>query len=264
MTLRSDVYPPWTTTEVDLPTTRAHEPFPSCHVTYTPVTSSVMPTEVMREGSRWYTWEDEFFPSATTVLKHTDPVGSKALHEWKAAVGDDAASAITQRALARGMQWHSFCERYLTNQPVWRTLTQPGNVAYATDVAHLLNERIDTVVASELPVISRAYGVAGRVDVCARLRDGRLAIVDFKTGRKQKSGQRLENYAIQTTFYADAMTGVLGEPVETIVIVQLCPRQLVWQENSAAAWSPWATHRVALFAEYISNMMEPETITPAT
>lgn len=238
--------------ELSTPTT-----VPECTIPYTPVTVTVPLTETQQEGKRWYVYNGELYPSISTLISATDREGKASLQEWRRRVGSDAASAITQGAATRGTRWHTFCEYFVTRQPLrWSLFESQDDLRYATHVATVLNAQLRAVVATESRVYSTAYGVAGRLDMAVQLHDGRYAILDFKTGKKQKHGNRLDNYALQGTFYADALTehwpyGI----IETVVIAQLLPDRIVWQETSASCWRTALHQRVSEFAEQVNTTL---------
>lgn len=62
------------------------------------------------------------------------------------------------------------------------------------------------------------FGIAGRCD-CIGYYDGVLSIIDYKTSRKAKNKNDIENYWIQTTFYALALEEQFGLKVEQLVIL---------------------------------------------
>ena len=111
-------------------------------------------------------------------------------------------------------------------------------------------------MASETRVISKQYGIAGRMDMAVQLNDGRYAILDFKTGKKRKSGNRLDNYALQCTFYADALTEHWSYGIiDTIVIAQLLPDGIIWQETQPVLWRESLQSRVVAFAEQVNMVL---------
>lgn len=237
----------WHTTTIPLHTAHVTT-VPSSTITYAPINLPITITEQTVDGKRYYLYDGEYYPSITTLLDATDHDGRKALQEWQKNIGIDAASAITRAAANRGTRWHQFCEDFIMGQFHWSSLADPGDLQYAATIADVLNDRVDTVMASESRIVSTDYGVAGRMDVGAKLKTGRCAIIDFKTGRKEKTGTRLQNYALQTTFYADALTEWTGQPVDQIVIVQLLPDKILWQESEASLWRETLRQRVHDYA----------------
>lgn len=231
-------YPYWTATTIPLPS-----------MTYAPASLPQMLKETYQHGKRWYTDGTDIYPSITTVLSETDEEGRASLTRWRKRIGHTEAEAVTKAAAAHGTKWHDFCEAYLTGKPIWSHIAQPQDRHMAAAIASMLNTHIKTVLLAETRVASREFKVAGRMDICAELTDGRIAVLDFKTGKKPKTGNRLENYGMQATFYASALTESLGcGEIDTIVIAQLCPLTLIWQESSAALFKSMLHARVTKFA----------------
>lgn len=223
---------------------------PASTIVYDPQPLQMTLSETYHDGKRWYTHDGERYPSITTLLSATDEEGQVALRKWRSRVGAAEAERVSRTATTNGTRWHDFCEAYMMGEPVWKYLSEPSAPPMAAAIATLLNARIRRVLISESRIMASRYKVAGRMDVCAELTDGRIAVIDFKTGKKPKTGNRLMNYALQATFYADALTEWLGRgTIDTIAIVQLCPKMLLWQESSAEYWRPQLEERVAQFAQ---------------
>lgn len=227
---------------------------PPSTIAYTPITLTLPITESMQEGKRWYAYDGHLYPSISTLISATDTEGKRSLHAWRQRVGAPVAEAITQQAAARGTRWHKFCEYFVTQQPIrWSLFESSEDMVYGAHIASVLNQQLRAVVASETRVASTQYGVAGRMDMAVQLQDGRYAILDFKTGKKRKTGNRLDNYALQSTFYADALSEHWDYGrIDTVVIAQLVPEGIVWQETDPAHWREALRARVAAFAEQVT------------
>lgn len=225
-------------------------PAPTMH--YAPIATPVLVEERQQDGRRWYAYQGQLYPSISTVLSATDEEGNRSLKQWRQRVGHTKAATITQAAAARGTRWHKFCEEYVQGRPLhWALIEDPTDHAYAAFIGTTLNAYIQQVVATETRVVSSRYGVAGRLDMAVRLQDGRLAILDFKTGSKQKSGNRLTNYALQATFYADALSEHWSlDTIDTIVIAQLLPEAIIWQESHPAVWRDLLQSRIMQYTTH--------------
>jgi genome maintenance exonuclease 1 len=77
---------------------------------------------------------------------------------------------------------------------------------------------IDNIRYIESPLYSEKLGVAGRTDVIAEF-GKTLSIIDFKTSRKEKKEEWIENYFEQCTAYALMYEELVGEPIDQIVIL---------------------------------------------
>jgi genome maintenance exonuclease 1 len=60
--------------------------------------------------------------------------------------------------------------------------------------------------------------MAGRVD-CIGEYDGVLSSIDFKTSKKVKSHEDIQDYFWQTTAYALMYEELIGEPINQLVII---------------------------------------------
>jgi genome maintenance exonuclease 1 len=61
--------------------------------------------------------------------------------------------------------------------------------------------RINNIYAVEAPLFSETVGVAGRVDCIAQF-DGYPSIIDYKTSKRLKTKEDIENYFVQMTLYS--------------------------------------------------------------
>lgn len=130
------------------------------------------------------------FPSITTVLGQTKDMTK--LMEWKKRVGEEEANRISRKATTHGTKFHKECERYLLNEDFEHSLLFRA-------VRPTL-DRIISVKCLETVLYSEYLGVAGTVDCIAEM-DGELSVIDFKTSRKTKKEEWIEDYFIQAAFY---------------------------------------------------------------
>jgi len=68
---------------------------------------------------------------------------------------------------------------------------------------------------------SKQLGVAGTTDCIAEF-DGELAVIDFKTSKKPKPRDWIENYFVQAMFYGMALYEMTGIPIKKLVIIMAC------------------------------------------
>jgi len=230
---------------------------PKSTIRYEPVTLledfSTVSTETSPDGNRLYTLGNHKYPSITTVLKATDKEGAIALSNWRRRMGTEVASKITAKASFTGSTWHEFAEKWVTNVPFdWRYFIVPNSARQGAALASTLNSKIESVIASETPIMSHRLKVAGRMDIGAQLLDGRLCILDFKTGRKLKKANRLRQAAKQCCFYAQALTEQLPfGSVDTVVIVQILPDAIYWQESPVSYWVPMLEESIAEYSKKV-------------
>lgn len=166
-------------------------------------------------GRRYLTPEGKQYPSVTTVLSI---LSEEAIQKWRARVGEEEANKISHRAASRGTAVHSIIEKYLDNEPDYKEGFMPNVVSDFFDVKPILDERIGTIYAQEAPLYSDYLSLAGRVD-CVGQFDGRNSIIDFKTSRKLKKKEWIENYFIQESAYAIMWEERTGMPITQLVTI---------------------------------------------
>ena len=94
----------------------------------------------------------------------------------------------------------------------------PNNLASFLDLKKIIDERLNNVWFQEEFLYSDKLECAGQVDCIAEF-DGQLSIIDFKTSRKPKKQEWIENYFVQTAFYAAAFYERTGVPIKQGVIL---------------------------------------------
>lgn len=164
------------------------------------------------DGRKYVTPEGRKYPSITTVLSI---LTRDHIQAWRKRVGEEEANKISNKAATRGTKVHSLAEKYLLNEEIDLGSLTPDLISSFQQIQSVIDKRIGKIYALEVPLYSDYLGVAGRVDCIAEF-DGKLSVIDFKTSRKPKKREWIENYFIQETFYA-----IAWEERTTIPIVQL-------------------------------------------
>jgi hypothetical protein len=171
------------------------------------------------ETQRYYvTPSGEKYPSITTVLAVN---GNEYLEGWRKAVGEVEAARVCHHAVTRGNAMHDLAERYLDNEfeETPKGLMPHVNLAFNT-LKLVLDSSVGTIMLQECPLYSDLFQIAGRVDLIAEF-DGELAVVDFKTSKRVKNAEDIENYFLQSSFYAAAFYERTGVPIKSIVIIMI-------------------------------------------
>jgi len=164
------------------------------------------------DGSRLYkTPSGRAYPSVTTV---TGLLKKQAIMEWRKRVGEEAANAISSKAARRGTRVHSLCEDFLSNKEVLVDIFDQE--MWSTFKPLLL--RINNIHALETPLYSDHLEVAGTVDCIAEF-DGTLSVIDFKTSKRVKDRDDIQDYFMQCSAYAVAFEERTGIPVTRLVIL---------------------------------------------
>ena len=168
--------------------------------------------QVNENGTRYYvTPEGNKYPSITTVLS---AYNLNAIMEWRQRVGEEEANKISRKASSRGTRIHKLCEDYLDNKtPEFKSPLDAETFETFKPVLH----RIDNIHAQELRMYSDHLRIAGTVD-CIGEFDGKLSVIDFKTARKLKNKEQIENYFMQAAAYAIMFEERFQIPVARTVI----------------------------------------------
>lgn len=153
------------------------------------------------DGQRHYVLPDGItkLKSVTTII--SEKSDKTALYEWRKRVGDEEANRISTQAARRGTSIHKIAERYVLNEENIYKDEMPINVETFKSIQNILDNHVDNILGVELPLYSKALKCAGRTDLVAEY-DGVLSIIDFKTSRKLKKLEWIENYLLQSTVYS--------------------------------------------------------------
>lgn len=172
-------------------------------------------SETHSDGKRYYTTPSgKRLPSVTTVV---GAMKKQAIMEWRNRVGEVEANRISKLATGRGNRVHDLAERYLKNEKIDWVREMPDSVEmFRTLIPHL--HRINNIHYIEQALWSERICMAGRVDLIAEW-DGVLSVIDFKTSKKIKKKEDIQDYFAQCTAYAGMYEEHVSVPVDQIVIV---------------------------------------------
>lgn len=172
-------------------------------------------SETYSDGKRYYTSPSgKRLPSVTTVV---GAMKKQAIMEWRNRVGEVEANRISKLATGRGNRVHDLAERYLKNEKIEWVREMPDSVEmFRTLIPHL--HRINNIHYIEQALWSEQIGLAGRVDLIAEW-DGVLSVIDFKTSKKIKKAEDIQDYFAQCTAYAGMYEEHVSVPIDQIVIV---------------------------------------------
>ena len=172
------------------------------------------------DGSRHYqTPEGKPLPSVTTVLSAL--ADKTSLHEWRKRVGNEEANRIMNLATGIGTQVHLHLEKFILEED------RPSG---SNLIHQMAKELSDIVIKDGLSKINEVWGTevplyypglyAGTAD-CIGVYKGQQAIIDFKTTRKPKKRQWIDDYFLQGAAYAAAHNELYGTDIRTIVIMMI-------------------------------------------
>jgi len=167
------------------------------------------------DGSRkYFTESGAAYPSVTTVLS---VLSRDAIREWRQRVGSEEANKISRQASTRGTKIHTLCEDILNNKEVDISKMSLLDKEMFDNFRPLL-DRIDNIHGQEIALFSDHLRLAGRVDCIAEF-DGKLSIIDFKTAKKPKRKEWIENYFAQAAGYAIMYEERTGIPINRSAIL---------------------------------------------
>ena len=116
------------------------------------------------------------------------------------------------------------------------------------------DENVREVIANEMMVAHHGIGIAGKTDLICVLKDGRTAVVDYKTTefKPKKTGDNLfyKSWSWQLAFYAEAyrqQVGLMERPVCISLAINSKnlepPKPREWSlERIEIAWKSFAMH----------------------
>lgn len=180
-----------------------------------PVELTELKTETIEKKRYYVTPDGNKYPSITTVLSK---LSKAAILEWRKRVGEEEANRISTQASRRGTKTHTLIENYVQNKQDYLKGAFPDAIQMFKTAQKVIDEKLDNIRGIEIPLYSDELKVAGRCDLIGEW-EGELSIVDWKTSRKLKKEEWIENYFLQGTAYALMFEERTGIPVDWIVIV---------------------------------------------
>ena len=177
--------------------------------------------EVTIEGKRHYTSALGLaYPSISTILGYQ---AGPWLHEWRKRVGAEEANRIGRKAATNGTKVHTMAEDYINNEYELPESEMP----YYKQVFWALQKALKPLTkvhAQEVRLYSDYLQIAGRCDTVG-VYNGKISIIDFKTSKRIKTHEQLENYFVQTCAYAIMFEERTGIPINQLVIISLIEGQ---------------------------------------
>jgi len=175
--------------------------------------------QVTGEHGRYYTLPTgESFDSVTTILSK---YYKKDFSGWKKRVGNKRATEILTQAGIRGTAIHDLCEKYILNDHDYAKGAMAVNKEqFLSSLKPTLDEHVTKVYGVEFPLYSIKMKTAGTVDLLCDW-NGVPSVVDYKTSKKIKKEEWIENYFVQASVYALMATQHLELPFHQIIILMM-------------------------------------------
>jgi hypothetical protein len=161
---------------------------------------------------RIYSINEKEYPSITTMLSKT--ADKTYLEEWRKRIGDEEADKISKAACARGTSMHNLIENHFKG--LYLDETEIGFSLYQQLIPFLENIK---PIGIEVPLYSNNLKIAGRTDLIGYNKENELCIYDWKTSKRQKTKSQINDYILQSIFYAIAAYECIGISIKTINIL---------------------------------------------
>ena len=207
------------------------------------------------DGKRFYVTPDgNSYPSITTVLAQQENLGIEA---WKSKVGEKEAKRISKESMRIGTAVHQMAEFYLCNYIV--KLDKEEKVIRDTfNRIRFLLGNINNIVGLEIPLFSDLLRVAGTADCIAEY-NGVPSVIDFKTSRKPKKEEWIDDYYMQTFAYKLMFEEMTGIEIKQVVILVACVEQFEVQvfKKPAKDADEWLEKLVKIMKDnpHVTGMM---------
>ena len=198
---------------------------------------------------RMYECGDNAYPSVTSIISF---VSREKFARWRAKVGNEEANKVCKQATTRGTDLHLLLEKYLQNEDV-KLLDEYKRplIQYMFNFAKpFVDAKLDNIYQQETPMYSDMLCLAGTVDLICEV-DGELAIVDFKTSKKEKPEEWLEDYFVQLSAYwamFSEKTGVVPKKLVVFLVAENGDVQIVEKYNPL--------HYLSILRSYVNQFIQ--------
>src|SRR6056300_1613433 len=183
----------------------------------------------METGRHYLDSNNKAVPSVTTILSGTSK-SKDGLIQWRNRVGEEEADRVIKQSTDIGTAVHEAIENYL-NGKSWNNFEETHDQLLAKKIS-------DKFINDGLKGITDIWGLevgllldnlyAGTAD-CVGEYEGVPTLIDFKTAKKIKKREWIEDYFLQGCAYANAHNVMFGTKIEQIVILMV-DRNAIFQE----------------------------------
>jgi hypothetical protein len=168
-------------------------------------------------------------PSVTTVLSGTSD-NKDGIEKWRKRIGDNEADRIMKQSTDIGTAVHEAIEKFLGNND-WDHFQDNSDQIMARKMTSKFVDlglnKISQVWGLEVGLIlDNLY--AGTAD-CVGIYDDVPSLIDFKTARRIKKREWIEDYFLQGCAYANAHNVMFDTDIKQIVILMV-DRDLIFKE----------------------------------
>ncbi len=207
------------------------------------------------DGKRFYVTPDgNAYPSITSILALQDKPGLK---KWREDVGEKEAKRISQDSMRIGTAVHQMAEFYLSNYII-KLKDEDKKIVDTFNRLRFLLGNINNIVGNEIALYSDLLHAAGTADCIAEY-NGVPSVIDFKTSRKPKKEEWIDDYYMQTFAYKLMFEEMTGIEIKQVVILVACIEQFDVQvfKKPASDSDKYLTKLVDIMKEnpHITGMM---------
>ena len=168
-------------------------------------------------------------PSVTTVLNNISDKKTS-LDQWRNRVGDVEADRVMKEATDIGSMVHLSLENYLNDID--------DNIFTDDSLGNMAKKMSEKLISDALINISNVYGLevhlvldklyAGTAD-CVGVIDGMDTIIDFKTSKRIKKKEWIDDYFLQGCAYANAHNVMFDTNISQVAILMV-DRDLMYKK----------------------------------
>ena len=168
-------------------------------------------------------------PSVTTVLNNISDKKTS-LDQWRNRVGDVEADRVMKEATDIGSMVHLSLENYLNDID--------DNIFTDDSLGNMAKKMSEKLINDALINISNVYGLevhlvldklyAGTAD-CVGVIDGKDTIIDFKTSKRIKKKEWIDDYFLQGCAYANAHNVMFDTNISQVAILMV-DRDLMYKK----------------------------------
>ncbi len=180
-------------------------------------------------GRHYRDSNNNLVPSVTTVLSGTSD-NKDGIEKWRKKVGDSEADRIMKQSTEIGTAVHEAIEKFLGNND-WDDFQDTSDQIMARKMTSKFVDlglnKISQVWGLEVGLIlDNLY--AGTAD-CVGIYSDVPSLIDFKTARRIKKREWIEDYFLQGCAYANAHNVMFNTEIKQIVILMV-DRDLMFKE----------------------------------
>ena len=168
-------------------------------------------------------------PSVTTILNNISDKKAS-IDQWRMRVGDDEADRVMKEATDIGSMVHESLENYLNKSD--------HNIFTNDSIGIMAKGMSQKLIDDALNSISEVYGLevhlvlndlyAGTAD-CIGVIDGEETIIDFKTSKRIKKKEWIDDYFLQGCAYANAHNVMFNTNIKQVAILMV-DRDLIYKK----------------------------------